>query len=232
MAARAAVFGPELGPLSTALSAVHSARPLTSGAVVVTPRRAGVQRLSELPAEEAADLFTTAGRAAAATEGGADAFNWSARDSWPLGAEPAPLHLHVVPRRDATAAGMWCANFRENDEVYSALEAWHPSPGVVNVPAPREWPDDASRTNRTADEMAAEAQTYRAAAWPEGEGAPQLPESQPFARFTLPQSQLFWASIDFTTAWASARGMARKIAATTEGECQKACGSRRVDFDA
>ena len=165
-------LGPELERLSSAMSAAYAARPLTQGAVVVCPRRPAA-RLSELPLPEAADLFATAAAAmaaaaTAAAEAPPDGFNWSMKDSWALqggaGAEPEQLHLHVVPRFAPTVDGMFCRDFKENDMVYAALELWHPSPDVANTPGANEWPDDDSRSNRTADDMQATQAVHRCAA--------------------------------------------------------------------
>ena len=155
-------LGPELERLSSAMSAAYTARPITQGAAVVLPRRPSVTRLSQLPPDEAADLFATAASVSAAHADGAQGFNWSMKDSWSLGApEPEQLHLHVVPRFAPTEEGMFCRDFRENDAVYEQLEAWHPEPGARTTPPVREWPDDASRANRTEETMAAEAMAYR-----------------------------------------------------------------------
>ena len=155
-------LGPELERLSSAMSAAYTARPITQGAAVVLPRRPSVTRLSQLPPDEAADLFATAAANCAAHADGAQGFNWSMKDSWSLGApEPEQLHLHVVPRFAPTEEGMFCRDFRENDAVYEQLEAWHPEPGARTTPPVREWPDDASRANRTEETMAAEAMAYR-----------------------------------------------------------------------
>lgn len=121
-------------------------------------------RLSQLPAEEAADLFATAAGvcAAAEREGGCDGFNWSMKDSWPLnGSGPQQLHLHVVPRAEKIDPTMFCRDFRENDNVYEKIDAWHPEPGETNTPPTKEWPDDATRAPRTNEDMAAEAMGYR-----------------------------------------------------------------------
>jgi len=192
MAAR--MLGPELKPLSTKLTAVYSARPVTANALVLLPRRPA-RALSELPASDVRDLFATAG-AACAAGGGAAGFNWSLRDDWVVGSALEQLHLHVVPRRPAVAdAGMFCADFRENDEVYARLEAWHPADGATNAPPAREWPDDGDRRDRTEEEMAAEARGYRGAQAGGAEAvAAALPAAHPFARVALPQGQLFWAS--------------------------------------
>ena len=44
----------------TPTTAVYSARPITPGAVVICPRRAGVERLSQLTDAELLDFFGTA----------------------------------------------------------------------------------------------------------------------------------------------------------------------------
>eukprot|EP01043_Picozoa_sp_COSAG02_P079735 COSAG02_NODE_18601_length_930_cov_0.983153_1_plen_153_part_00 len=123
-----------------------------------------VVRLSQLPTEEAADLFATAAGACAAAEceGGCDGFNWSMKDSWSLtGSGPDQLHLHVVPRAEKTDPTMFCRNFLENDSVYEKIDAWHPEPGAATTPPAKEWPDDATRASRTSEDMAAEAMGYR-----------------------------------------------------------------------
>ena len=123
-----------------------------------------VVRLSQLSAEEAADLFATAARACAAaeSEGGCDGFNWSMKDSWSLsGSGPDQLHLHIVPRAEKTDPTMFCRDFRENDNVYAQIDAWHPEPGATTTPPVKEWPDDTMRAARTNEDMAAEAIGYR-----------------------------------------------------------------------
>jgi diadenosine tetraphosphate (Ap4A) HIT family hydrolase len=197
------VFGAEVERLSSAWSVAcaPAACPITEGAAVVYPRRAGITRLRQLPAVEALDLFSTAAAAAAAAQGAPAAFNWSLKDSWSLDREgPAQLHLHLVPRYAPLADGSstFCRNFAENDMVYGALEAWHPEPGISTTPPERVWPDDDSRTSRSAEDMAEEAMSYRdLGAQGQGDGgaaATPLPATHTFARFTIPQGQLFFAT--------------------------------------
>lgn len=154
-------LGPELERLSSTMSAVYSCRPITHSALVVLPRTPAT-RLSQLPPVEAADLFATGAAACAAAEGASDGFNWSIKDSWSLsGSSTEQLHLHIVPRAAPTKDGMFCRDFRESDHVYEQLDQWHPEPGVTNTPPAKDWPDDSTRTARTAEDMAAEAMTLR-----------------------------------------------------------------------
>lgn len=82
-------------------------------------------------------------------------------------------------------------DLERNDEVYDRIAAWSPE-GAETIPPPFHIPSDEERRPRTAEQMAAEALWYHAAA---ADTADPLP-SEPFrfGRFNLDASQIFFAT--------------------------------------
>ena len=92
--------------------------------------------------------------------------------------------VHVVPRQPGDLAP---------DAIYNALDRWSPE-GLETVPPPFHVPSDEERHARTAEQMAAEADSYAAAA----AGFDFQQEARPtspihFAKIELAASQIFFA---------------------------------------
>jgi len=170
---------------------IFETRPIVPGHLVVFPRRC-VQRSSELTKIELDDFWRTVHIVQPLTmqRTAATAVNIAMKDG-PATCPPIPhLHCHIIPRIKN--------DFERNDQVYEVMDAWNPVNGEVNQPPPFEFPADESRTDRTAAEMEAESEVYRAAfatvATKHGLVCGELPESQLFSRFSIPTSQIFYSS--------------------------------------
>eukprot|EP00434_Breviolum_minutum_P012280 symbB.v1.2.010824.t1/scaffold711.1/size292957/5 len=164
--------------------ALQDLQPILPGHAVVVPVEK-VTRLYELTDDAMLDLWRVTKLASEELrrQHGSTASNWAVFDGW-LAGQPVPhAHVHVVPRKPK--------DLENNDEVYSALEHWTPSPTKdAETPPAIEWPADETRKKRTSDEMALEAQGYRRAMAEHG----SFPEEQAFASHRIPQSHLFYAS--------------------------------------
>lgn len=171
-------------PAGTAFG-FSSPRPIVPGHAIVIPRRQ-VQRLSELADEEFVDFLTALRATQALIEPpvGATACNIAIRDGADAGMPVDHIHAHLVPRKPH--------DFEENDSIYGELANWSPFPGEVNhAPA---FPVPERRPPRSQKEMADEAAGYHAALLPEAKGSELDGKEQPFGRFSLEASQLFFIS--------------------------------------
>ena len=147
-------------------AAIVNLRPIVPGHVLVISTRV-VQHLSDLSAEEYADLWNTvrrvqdmlARRYFAGSEGDANkaAFNVAVQDGPNAGQSVPHVHVHVLPRISG--------DFVRNDDVYDELEAWAPrsEDSVAKKEAGRrlEVLEDEDRRDRTMEQMADEADEYR-----------------------------------------------------------------------
>ena len=150
-------------------AAIVNLRPIVPGHVLVVSTRV-VPRLSDLSAEEYADLWTTVRsvqdmltrRCLADGGGNGDdaappAFNVAVQDGPSAGQSVPHVHVHILPR----IAG----DFARNDDVYDELEVWAPrseeSVGKKLAGKRLEVLEDEDRRDRTMEEMADEADEYR-----------------------------------------------------------------------
>lgn len=164
-------------------------QPIQPGHKVIIPRRA-VPRTADLTDAELDDLWQSVRTAVTAVrEDGAEAANVAIADGQAAGQVVPHVHAHVVPRRQG--------DFEQNDDVYEAISSWRP-PWLASAGAAAklEVPPDEERRNRSPEEMAAEATTYRellaATGSPELGAVPQ--ETQMFARIPIDAGQQFFAS--------------------------------------
>lgn len=176
-------------------------RPILPNHSVVAPTRStgSVATLADLSPQEFDALFESVYTVQGLFK--ADAYNLAVNDGTSAG-QPVLLphvHAHVIPRIEG--------DLKVNDEIYDAMARWSPE-GPETVPPPFYVPTDEERKPRTPEQMAAEAREYAAAAPAAMSGASSetsggfelvggatLPtEPQPFGRFTLDASQLFYAS--------------------------------------
>eukprot|EP00434_Breviolum_minutum_P012281 symbB.v1.2.010824.t2/scaffold711.1/size292957/5 len=134
--------------------ALQDLQPILPGHAVVVPVEK-VTRLYELTDDAMLDLWRVTKLASEELrrQHGSTASNWAVFDGW-LAGQPVPhAHVHVVPRKPK--------DLENNDEVYSALEHWTPSPTKdAETPPAIEWPADETRKKRTS--IAAMLDFYRA----------------------------------------------------------------------
>mmetsp|Transcript_15753 Transcript_15753/g.37405 ORF Transcript_15753/g.37405 Transcript_15753/m.37405 type:complete len:200 (-) Transcript_15753:86-685(-) len=130
--------------------ALVNMRPIVPGHVLVVPRRV-VARMADLTDAELCDLWRSTREIGAKVEAhyGAEASNVAVQDGLAAGQTVPHVHVHILPR----ARG----DFERSDDVYDALEKFdgRQQPSKLHVPK------DEDRTNRTAVQMAAEAEHLR-----------------------------------------------------------------------
>jgi predicted amidohydrolase/diadenosine tetraphosphate (Ap4A) HIT family hydrolase len=92
-------------------------KPVLPGHLLVLPRRSGCPRLKDLTAEETADLFLTARRAARVAEAfrGGKSSTVAVQDGADAGQTVQHVHVHVLARAPGDFGG-------RNDEVYERLD--------------------------------------------------------------------------------------------------------------
>jgi diadenosine tetraphosphate (Ap4A) HIT family hydrolase len=90
-------------------------KPVVPGHALVIPRRV-VARVSQLTADELADMWVTAQRVAVMLEAkhATSASTFTIQDGPDAGQSVPHVHIHVLPRRRG--------DFAENDDVYPAIE--------------------------------------------------------------------------------------------------------------
>ena len=144
-------------------------RPIVPGHVLVVSRRV-TPRLSQLTDTEYTDLWHTVRivqhlLVQQKHDSTRAAFNVAVQDGSAAGQSVPHVHVHLLPRRDQDLA--------RNDDIYEALEEWAPSrsrSSTLKEKTPSEplnVPEDSARRDRTAEEMAEEAATYRRIAFKE-----------------------------------------------------------------
>lgn len=128
-------------------------RPIVPGHVLVCPNRI-VPLLSDLKDEEYDDLWKTvrATQAILKRHYDCDAFNVAVQDGRSAGQSVPHVHVHILPRTSG--------DLERNDDIYDALQEWAPR-DELRVPQSLEVPDDDQRRDRTRQEMAEEAASYR-----------------------------------------------------------------------
>lgn len=129
-------------------------RPIVPGHVLISSKRV-VPRLSDLNDEEYSDLWSTV-RATQATlekKYGPSAFNVAVQDGVSSGQSVPHVHVHILPRSEG--------DLERNDDVYDELQEWAPRHELSNEKPKLDVPEDADRKDRTTDQMAEEAASYR-----------------------------------------------------------------------
>ncbi|KAJ4786979.1 Bis(5'-adenosyl)-triphosphatase [Rhynchospora pubera] len=143
---------------STSLSyAMVNLRPLLPGHilsehshvvhVLVCPRRE-VKRFIDLTPDETSNLWITAQKVGAKLEQfhNASSLTLAIQDGPQAGQTVPHVHIHVIPRKSG--------DFEKNDEIYDAMD-------VKEKELKEKLDLDIERKDRTLDEMACEADTYR-----------------------------------------------------------------------
>ncbi|XP_066359732.1 bifunctional bis(5'-adenosyl)-triphosphatase/adenylylsulfatase FHIT-like [Miscanthus floridulus] len=132
-------------PLSYAMV---NLRPLLPGHVLVCPKRE-VKRFADLSSEEISDLWVTAKEVGARLEQyhKASSLTFAIQDGPQAGQTVAHVHIHLIPRKKG--------DFEKNDEIYDAID-------VKEKELKEKLDLDIERKDRTMDEMAQEANEYRA----------------------------------------------------------------------
>ncbi|KAI9797770.1 MAG: hypothetical protein M1825_005704 [Sarcosagium campestre] len=141
----------------TALSfAIVNKRPLIPGHVLVSPLRP-IPRLYNLTSAEVADLFATVQKVGRMVERvyGAQALNVAVQDGQAAGQSVPHVHVHIIPRKTRDDWG---------DQVYDDLDHWErhlngPDREGNTTQKISGFPkiDEENRTDRSEDEMIAEA---------------------------------------------------------------------------
>ncbi|XP_015698516.1 bifunctional bis(5'-adenosyl)-triphosphatase/adenylylsulfatase FHIT-like [Oryza brachyantha] len=134
---------------STPLSyAMVNLRPLLPGNVLVCPKRE-VKRFADLSSDETSDLWVTAKEVGVQLEQyhGASSLTFAIQDGPQAGQTVPHVHIHVIPRKQG--------DFEKNDEIYDAID-------VKERELKEKLDLDIERKDRTMEEMAHEANEYRA----------------------------------------------------------------------
>ncbi|KAL1507030.1 hypothetical protein AB1Y20_007892 [Prymnesium parvum] len=168
------------------LAVAFELNPILAGHLVVAPRRC-VQRVNELDDAEYDELWRCVRQAQVLAEGrraGSRASNLLLKE----GVGDAPLHVHVVPRTGP-------ADFERDDQVFDELYSWVPLPGVSPTPKDKlEVPPDSARRDRSAEQMAAEAATYRGLCNDLAPGCGKPATAHAFSKFPIASEQIFYTS--------------------------------------
>lgn len=144
-------------------------KPIVPGHVLVIPKRV-VKRFGEMTQEEVVDLWTSVHKIGPMLEKyhGCSALNIAIQDGVASGQSVPHVHVHILPRKEG--------DFERNDDIYEQLEVQNLDKVLVNTAAAAEagaakdsLPTagtkgggiGAERLPRSADEMAAEAASFR-----------------------------------------------------------------------
>ncbi|PKA51830.1 bis(5'-adenosyl)-triphosphatase [Apostasia shenzhenica] len=154
MAAEHYTFGPyKIHPsevfYATDLSyAMVNLRPLLPGNVLVCSRRE-VKRFVDLTADETSDLWHTAKQVGSKLElhHKASSLTFAIQDGPQAGQTVPHVHIHIIPRKTG--------DFEKNDEIYDAID-------VKEKQLKEKLDLDIERKDRSFQEMAGEADEYRA----------------------------------------------------------------------
>mmetsp|Transcript_26283 Transcript_26283/g.39796 ORF Transcript_26283/g.39796 Transcript_26283/m.39796 type:complete len:208 (-) Transcript_26283:1249-1872(-) len=128
-------------------------RPIVPGHVLISPHRV-CDRLQDLSTDEYNDLWQSVRRTQEILSHhyGPSAFNVAVQDGAASGQSVPHVHVHILPRSEG--------DFERNDDVYDELQEWAPREEVVGK-MKLDVPDDEDREDRTSDQMADEALTYK-----------------------------------------------------------------------
>lgn len=129
-------------------------RPIVPGHVLVSPMRV-VPLLDDLSEDEYADLWLTVRNVQNILKQhytDCSGFNVAVQDGRAAGQSVPHVHVHILPRV--------VGDFHRNDDVYDHLSEWAPR-DELRVNSTLAVADDKDRKDRTREEMADEASTYR-----------------------------------------------------------------------
>ncbi|XP_018676496.1 bifunctional bis(5'-adenosyl)-triphosphatase/adenylylsulfatase FHIT [Musa acuminata AAA Group] len=128
--------------------AMVNLRPLLPGHVLVCPRRE-VKRFIDLTADEVCDLWLTAKEVGGRLERHheASSLTFAIQDGPQAGQTVPHVHIHILPRKKG--------DFEKNDEIYDAID-------LKEKELKEKLDLDKERKDRTPEEMAREADEYRA----------------------------------------------------------------------
>jgi len=133
-------------------------RPIVPGHVLVISKRVA-PHLRDLSEAEYTDLWNsvrTVQQILQQCYADTTAFNVAVQDGRSAGQSVRHVHVHILPRR--------AGDFERNDDVYQEMEEWAPRKGDdanKKTVAQLDVPEDADRRDRTPQEMAEEALTYK-----------------------------------------------------------------------
>ncbi|CAN6344238.1 unnamed protein product [Urochloa humidicola] len=132
-------------PLSYAMV---NLRPLLPGNVLVCPKRE-VKRFADLSSDETSDLWVAAKEVGVRLEQyhKASSLTFAIQDGPQAGQTVPHVHIHVIPRKKG--------DFEKNDEIYDAID-------VKERELKEKLDLDIERKDRSMEEMAHEANEYRA----------------------------------------------------------------------
>lgn len=128
--------------------ALVNLRPVVPGHVLVCPKRL-VKRFVDLTAEEATDLWLSAQKIGSKLESHfkASSLTFTIQDGPEAGQTVPHVHIHILPRKGG--------DFEKNDEVYDVIDR-------KEKELKEKLDLDKERKDRTRDEMAQEADEFRA----------------------------------------------------------------------
>eukprot|EP01018_Ginkgo_biloba_P004644 Gb_20573 [translate_table: standard] len=128
--------------------ALVNLRPVVPAHVLVCPKRL-VKRFADLTVEETTDLWLSAQRIGGKLETyfKASSLTFTIQDGPEAGQTVPHVHIHILPRK--------INDFEKNDEIYDAID-------VKENELREKLNLDKERTDRTLDEMVAEANELRA----------------------------------------------------------------------
>ncbi|KAG0519910.1 hypothetical protein BDA96_08G027300 [Sorghum bicolor] len=135
---------------ATALSyAMVNLRPLLPGHILFFQRSWYSKRFADLSSDEISDLWVTAKEVGARLEQyhKASSLTFAIQDGPQAGQTVAHVHIHLIPRKKG--------DFEKNDEIYDAID-------VKEKELKEKLDLDIERKDRTMEEMAHEANEYRA----------------------------------------------------------------------
>jgi bis(5'-adenosyl)-triphosphatase len=129
-------------------------RPIVPGHVLVIPERV-TPHLYDLNEEEYHDLWSSVRVVQTILQRhySATAFNVAVQDGRAAGQSVPHVHVHILPRFDH--------DLERNDDVYDMLDEWAPRQELAKNKSKLNVPDDSSRKDRTTEQMAQEAESYR-----------------------------------------------------------------------
>lgn len=146
---------------TTQLSAAFvNLRPIVPGHVLVMPKRNNIPLLSDLTDDEYHDLWQTVRVVQQGLKQhytNCQAFNVAVQDGEAAGQSVPHVHVHILPRVPG--------DYERNDDIYQDIQDWAPRADNMAMTSKKssqlDVPDDGERKDRTTEEMAEEAATYR-----------------------------------------------------------------------
>lgn len=128
-------------------------RPIVPGHVLIMPQRL-VPLMEDMDSDEYTDLWITVRKVQAAlkTKYSCDAFNIAVQDGRAAGQSVPHVHVHILPRTSG--------DLERNDDIYDSLQEWAPRDELKHE-ASLDVPEDVARKDRTPQQMAEEAASYK-----------------------------------------------------------------------